>query len=136
LIRSVCRAFDSIRLITTEVHVSAPRFIEVRIEARLFADPHAAFDRVATEARDRLNAFLSPMKRDFGENVSPAALYAQLFGAPDAGTQVRSVEDLLVYVDGIPHEVGKPIEVPSDALVYPGNHLIIVRPDQDERSAR
>ena len=81
LIRSVCGAFDRIRLITTEVHVSAPRFMEVRVEARLLADPQAAFDRVSQEARDRLNAFLSPMARDFGENVSPAAIYAQLFGA-------------------------------------------------------
>lgn len=136
LIRSVCGAIDRIRLITTEVHVSAPRFMEVRVEARLLADPQAAFDRVSQEARGRLNAFLSPMTRDFGENISPAAIYAQLFGAADAGSQVRSVEDLLLYVDGIPHEVGKPIDVAPDALVYPGNHLIVVRPDPDERSGR
>jgi predicted phage baseplate assembly protein len=132
LIRSVCGVFENVRLITTEVYVAAPTFLEVRVEARLFADPQAAFDQVATDARKRLDEFLSPLARRFGENVSPAAIYAQLFGAPGT-TPVRSVEDLLVYVDGRPHEGGRPIEVPPDALVYSGAHLIVVRPDQDDR---
>jgi hypothetical protein len=129
LIRSVCNAFDEVRLITTEVYVAAPAFIEVRLEARLFAAPEAAFDQVAAEARNRVNTFLSPLQRQFGENVSPAALYAQLFGP--AGGDVRSVEELLVYVNGQPHDGGRPIDVPPEALVYPGNHLIVVRPDPD-----
>lgn len=129
LIRSVCQAFDEVRLITTEVYVSAPSFIEVRIEARLFAAPDAAFDQVATDARRRVDTFLSPLERQFGENVSPAALYAQLFGP--VGGAVRSVEELLVYVNGQPHEGGRPIDVPPEALVYPGSHLIVVRPDPD-----
>jgi predicted phage baseplate assembly protein len=136
LIRSVCGAFEKIRLITTEVYVAAPAFLEVRIEARLFADPQAAFDQVATDARKRLDDFLSPQARRFGENVSPAAIYAQLFGTPGPNNPVRSVEDLLIYVNGQPHEVRRPIEVPPDALVYPGAHLIVVRPDDDEPGAR
>jgi predicted phage baseplate assembly protein len=133
LIRSVCKALDHVRLITTEVYVAAPTFVEIRVEARLLAAPTAAFDQVARDARERLDEFLSPLHRGFGENVSPAAIYARLFGAPESGTQVRSVEDLLLYVNGQPHEVGRPIEVAPDALVYPGNHLIVVRPDQDDR---
>jgi predicted phage baseplate assembly protein len=135
LIRSVCRALDVVRLITTEVHVAAPNFLEVRIVARVFAEPQAAFDQVAQDARERLDMFLSPLNRQFGENVSPAALYSQLFGA-SGSTQVRSVEDLVVYVDGRQHEEGRPIEVPPDALVYPGDHLIVVRPDQDDETTR
>jgi predicted phage baseplate assembly protein len=136
LIRSVCKAFENVRLLTTEVHVSAPAFLEVRVEARLFAAPEAAFDRVAAEARKRLDAFLNPIARKFGENISPAAIYAQLFGGVDPATRVLSVENLLVYVDGQPRDPGRPIEVPPDALVYPGHHLIVVRPDQDERTSR
>ena len=44
---------------------------------------------------------------------------------------MRSVEDLLVYVNGLPHATGRPIEVAADAIVYPGAHVIVVRPDQD-----
>ncbi len=129
LVRSVCQALDGVRLITSEVYVSGPTFIEVRIEARLFAAADAAFDAVAQAARRRVDTFLSPRTRQFGENVSPAALYATLYGEP--GGQVRSVEDLLVYVNGLPHATGRPIEVPPDAIVYPGAHVIVVRPDQD-----
>ena len=131
LIRSVCGALDQVRLITTEAYVAAPRFLEIRVETRLFADPQAAFDQVALEAQKRLDEYLSPFKREFGENISPAAIYARLFGSDEKGTPVRSVEDLLLYVDGQPHEVRRPIEIPADALAYPGHHLIVVRPEKD-----
>jgi len=131
LIESVCRSLDAVRLITTEVYVAAPRFIELRIEARLFADPQAAFDQVAEAARTRLDDYLSPLQRDFGENISPAAIYARLFGE-GSSSGVRSVENLFVYVDGQQHDAGRPVEVPADSLVYPGHHLIVVRPDQDD----
>ena len=46
---------DRARLITTEVYVAAPRFIEVRIEARLLAAPRASFEidlhRIARRGR-------------------------------------------------------------------------------------
>jgi predicted phage baseplate assembly protein len=136
LIRSVCRALEKVRLITTEIYVAAPRFLEVRIEARLLADPEAAFDQVSNDARKRLDEFLNPAQRKFGENVSPAALYATLFGPTDAAAPVRSVENMVVYVDGRMHDVRRPIDVRADSLVYPGRHLIVVRPDPDERVTR
>jgi predicted phage baseplate assembly protein len=136
LIRSVCNALDAVRLITTEVYVAAPTFIEVRIEARLLARPEAAFDQVANDAQHRLDAFLDPLARDFGEDISPAALYSALFGPIDDERQVRSVENLIVYVDGLEHDIRTPIKVGPDALVYPGRHLIVVRPDPDQRVSR
>lgn len=136
LIRSVCTALEEVRLITTEVHVASPRFLEVRIEARLLAPPRASFDQVESDARRRLDSFLSPAQRDFGENISPAALYAALFGSAGGDAQVRSVENLLIHVNGQLHDAGRPIDVRPDSLVYPGRHLIVVRPDVDERVAR
>ena len=85
---------------------------------------------VVIDAGNRLDAFLNPFDRRFGEDIPPAAIYAHLFGPAD----VRSVENLLVYVDGQPADVGRPIEIPPHALVYSGQHLIVVRPDQDDRS--
>ena len=111
--------FENVRLITTEVYVAAPTFLEVRVEARLFADPQAAFDQVATDARKRLDEFLSPLARRFGENVSPAAIYAQLFGAPGRRPCDRSRTCWSTSTAGRTR-CGRPIEVPPDALVYPG----------------
>ena len=132
LLRSIGRVLDGVRLITTEVYVAAPTFVEIRVDARLFAEPEAAFDQVAQDARTKLAAYLSPFKRSFGENVSPAAIYSQLFGA---SAQIRSVEDLLVYVDGRLNPAGRPVEVDADAIVFSGDHLIVVRPDIDEGAA-
>lgn len=134
LIRSVARHLDAKRLLTSEVHVASPDFIEIRVEARLFAPPDAAFDEVARSARERLDRFLSPLTWEFGTNVSPAAIYRALLGSPEEKSLVRSVEDLLIYVNAAPHDAGRPVEVADDALVYPGEHLIVVRPDQDVRS--
>jgi phage-related baseplate assembly protein len=66
LLRSIGKAFEDVRLITTEVYVAAPTFIEIRVEARVFAEPEAAFDQVAQDARRTLNDYLSPFKRRFG----------------------------------------------------------------------
>lgn len=136
LIRALCRSFERVRLITTELYVAAPRFVEIRVEARLLADPQAAFDQVAADARGRLDAYLAPSARDFGEDLSPAAIYGRLFGAPDEKTRVRSVEDLTLFVDGAPHDLGRPVQIGPDAIVFAGDHLVVVRPDRDDRSAR
>jgi predicted phage baseplate assembly protein len=136
LIRSVCRLLDAKRLITTEVYVAAPAFLEVRIEARLLVAPQASFDQVAQDARARLDAFLSPAARDFGEDLSPASLYAKLMDVSGGDKTIRSVEDLVVYVDGQQQELRRPMKVRSDTLLYPGDHLIVVRPDPDDWVAR
>lgn len=136
LIRSVARLLDRKRLITTEVYVAAPRFQEVRIEARLLVAPQAAFDQVALEAAQRVNQLLDPARRGFGEDLSPAALYAVLLRPDDPLHTVRSVENLAIYVDGQQQDVRRPIAVPRDALLYPGKHLIVARPDPDEWGTR
>lgn len=126
LIESTCRQLDKLRLITTEVYVTAPTFIEIRVEARLLADPESAFDQVAENARARLESTLDARTWKLGANLSVAEIYRQLFG-----DRVRSVEDLLVYVDGRLHEVGGPVPVPDNAVIYSGNHIIVVAPDDD-----
>jgi hypothetical protein len=126
LIESVCRALDKLRLLTTEVYVSAPTFVEIRVEARLLAAPEAAFDEVAVSARERLESTIDARSWPLGANLSVAEIYRQLLGE-----RVRSVEDLLLYVDGRLHEVGGPVQVADDAVIYSGNHIIVVQPDLD-----
>ncbi|MCE3603665.1 putative baseplate assembly protein [Massilia sp. P8910] len=132
LIRSVCRVLDKKRLITTEVYVAAPLFLEVRVEVRLLVAPEAAFDQVALAAIERIDLLLNPARRGFGEDLSPAALYAALLRPDDPDQTVRSVENLVIYLDGQQQDVRRPIKVRPDALVYPGKHLIVARPDPDE----
>lgn len=136
LIRSVCRLLDKKRLITTEVYVAAPLFLEVRVEVRLLVAAEAAFDQVALAASARIDLLLNPARRAFGEDLSPAAVYAALLRPDDPDQTVRSVEDLVIYLDGQQQDVRRPIKVRPDALVYPGKHLIVARPDPDEWGTR
>jgi predicted phage baseplate assembly protein len=136
LIRSVARLLDTKRLITTEVYVAAPRFLEVRIEARLLVAATSAFDQVALEAAQRVDRLLDPARRGFGADLSPAALYSALLHADDPLQTVRSVEDLAIYVDGQQQDGRRPVAVPRDALLYPARHLIVARPDPDEWGTR
>jgi predicted phage baseplate assembly protein len=130
LIRSVCDRLENVRLITTEVYVAGPTFLRIRVEARLLAVPEAAFDEVALSARARLDALLDARRRKLGTDLSLSEIYRQLF--EDEQQRIRSVEDVLVYVDDRLHEARGPIKVPADAVVYAGDHLIVVQPEVDE----
>jgi predicted phage baseplate assembly protein len=129
LIRSVCARLDRVRLITTEVYVAAPTFLAIRIEARLIAAPEAAFDEVAEGARARLDKLLDPRTWALGKDLSVAEVYRELFADPT--NRIRSVENLLIYVDGRVQDVGGPLKVPPDAVVYGTDHVIVVERDDD-----
>lgn len=128
LIRSVCNLLDPQRLITTEVYVAGPAFLEVRIEARILAAPAASLDQVRLDAQKRLNTYLDPIARDFGQTTSSAAIYAQLYGT-NIDNAVHSIDSLAIYLNGQAHDIGQPITVGADSLIYPGDHLIVVLPD-------
>jgi len=127
-IRGVCNALDPARLLTTEVYVAPATFIEARIEARILVTPTASLDQVRLDALARLNAYLNPLNRDFGETISGAAIYACLFGA-NAERTIRSVDNLLIYVNNRQVDPGAAVPIGSDAVFFPGTHLIVVRPD-------
>ena len=129
LIRAVCARLDRVRLITTEVYVAAPTFLGIRIEASLIADPEAAFDEVAEGARARLDALLDPRTWPLGKDLSVAEIYRELFADP--GKRIRSVENLLIYVDGRVQDAGGPVKVAQDAVVYGTDHVIVVQRDVD-----
>lgn len=133
LIRAVCARLDRVRLITTEVYVAAPTFLGIRIEASLIADPEAAFDEVAEGARARLDALLDPRTWPLGKDLSVAEIYRELFADP--GKRIRSVENLLIYVDGRVQDAGGPVKVAQDAVVYGTDHVIVVQRDVDGAAA-
>ena len=91
---------------------------------------------MATDARKRLDEFLSPRPASSARTSRRRPSTRRSSAPPGAAHQVRSVEDLLVYVDGLTHDVGRPIEVPAGRDGLSGRHLIVVRPDQDDGSTR
>jgi predicted phage baseplate assembly protein len=125
LIRAACAMLDEKRLLTTEVFVKGPEYQEVRVEARVSANPYASFDTVALAARSAINALLDPRKRGFGKDLFPTSLYAAVL---DAHADIVGVLTLNIFVDGRRITALEPIAVPPDGLVYGGDHFISVQP--------
>lgn len=138
---AVCRQLDAVRLLTTEVYVRRPEYHPIKVQARVQAQPYAAFDDVARQVNTRINDYLSPLGRtpsyaksdwqsgsDFGASLFPTSLYNIILDVPD----VKAVPFLSVTRDGIPHDnVNEPVNVPPWGMVYGvAQHDIQVEPFQ------
>src|SRR5262249_36759709 len=122
LIRSLCGLLDTVRLLTTEVFVKGPSYREIRVEARVTANPYASFDIVSQNAIQAINDFLDPGQGKFGAQLFPTKLSAAFSGVPD----VVGVVTLNPYVDGRRHTTLDPIDSPPDGLFFGANHIVTV----------
>jgi predicted phage baseplate assembly protein len=127
LIASLCGMLDTRRLLTTEVFVKGPRYLEIRVEARVAANPYASFDAVSLAVLNALDQQLDPRKGSFGEDLSPTRLFSTILQVPD----VTAVLTLNIYVDGRRHIGLDPIAVPADGLVFGRNHIVTVEVAKD-----
>jgi hypothetical protein len=127
LIAALCAMLDERRLLTTEVFVKGPRYSEVRVEARVAANPYASFDAVSLAVLKALDQELDPRRGKFGEDLSPTRLYSSILQVPD----VTGVLALNIYVDGRRHIGLDPITVAADGLLFGLNHIITVEPAID-----
>jgi predicted phage baseplate assembly protein len=129
LLEEVCRHLEQARLLTTEMYVRPPSYVEVTVEARVAAEPYAAFDEVRRQVIERINAALDPHHRAFGLDLYPTSLFQQIQQVHD----VRAV--LNMSVNGREGEkLNEPIKLPPDALVYGGEHIIVVEAYSEEES--
>ena len=129
LIRQTCRYLDQFRLMTTEVYVKKPDYIEVKLEVRLVAERYAALDAVAEYVIQALNdsEYLDPNRQEFGRDIYPSRFYDVILDVDG----VRSVETLNVFVRGRLQALNKKITVPPDGLLYADNHEIVIVPATD-----
>ncbi len=128
LLRAVCRHLDRFRLLTTELYVRGPRFLAVRVSARVGARLTASFDAVARDVGEALDRFLDPGRWPFGRDLYPTSLYDEILDVDG----VEAVERLELEIDGQPHDkLAEPVVVPADGLVYGGSHEVVVRPAVD-----
>ena len=129
LLRTVCAYLDARRLLTTELFVVAPRYVDVEIDAQIVVsddvDPGVAKDAVAKALGD----YLHPLRGGddgagwlFGGTIRYSKLVQRVFTV--AG--VDSVEDLMVTLEHEP----KPecTDVPIDGIApYALPHLVALR---------
>lgn len=153
LITRVCRYLDARRPLTTELYVKGPEYQSIKIEARVEAQPYAAFDTVARDVSVAINEYLDPLGRrfgdeeeqgdtpgaatrgagkptgwNFGRDLFPTNLFSVILAVPD----VVAVPSLVVLVGGRPHEINEPVRVGRDGLLYGvAEHEINVVPTVD-----
>jgi predicted phage baseplate assembly protein len=128
LIRQICAVLDEKRLLTTEVFVKGPEFQEIRVEARVTAEPYASFDTVTLEIIKALDRLFDPRKGNFGKEIFPTSIFSAILPVKD----VVAVLSLNVFVDGRLHDDLDPVRVPPDGLVFGRNHIITVEPERDQ----
>lgn len=153
LISRVCEYLDDRRLLTTELYVKGPEYKQIKVEARVEANPYAAFDTVALNVSRAINTYLDPLGRtlpggpataggkppspapssggwDFGRDLFPTNLYSVILGVED----VVSVPNLEIRVDGQQHEINDPVTLRGDGLFYgASDHDIVVVPAVDRQ---
>ena len=122
LIRALCQELDQVRLLTTEVFVKGPSYQEIRVEARVIANPYASFDIVSQNVIQAIDELLDPRQGGFGNELFPTTIYAVMKNVSD----VVGVLTLNLYVDGRRYTSSNPIPVPPDGLFYGDNHIVTV----------
>ena len=127
-IRAVCQFLDERRLITTELHVSGPRYVAFeKLAATLAVGRDADLAAVGAEAAAKLLAFLHPLTGGregngwpFGAPIDFADLYDQLL----AVLQVRRVSGLSAAIEG---SDGDPL---ADVIGLPEGALPWLKPER------
>lgn len=131
---AVAAHLDRVRLMTTEVHVVAPRYRLIRIEADLLAQRNADFGIVRQAVEDRLNAFLHPLTGGadglgwpFGGDVFFSDLYRLILDTPNV---LRIVDgQLVIRSDGEAQPFCRDVALCPGELVYATGHGIDILAD-------
>ena len=158
---AVCNYLNERRLLTTELYVKGPEFFAVRVEARVAANPYAAFGTVEQDVSAAVNAFLDPLAGASRLKPKPptgpsdgkgggqaavgqaAAQHGSDFGQDLFPTHlysvilgvpdVRDVRYLAVTVNGQPWDLQMRVTIPRDGMVYGvDDHDISVEPYADQ----
>lgn len=154
----VCDRLNQGRLLTTELYVKGPEYYEIRVEARVAADPYAAFGTVEQKVKEAINAYLDPLAgasrlkakpspgpadssatakvsapdmprgSDFGQHLFPTHLFGVILNVPE----VRDVDYLAITVNGQPWDMQERVTIPPDGMLYGApDHDISVEPYQN-----
>lgn len=133
----VRNALDDRRLVGTALHIRAPRYIEVSVAATIrLAGPRGArpADEVERQAEEALDRYLNPYiggPQGQGWPFGRALYHAEIHGVLQQLPPVDAIEDVRISVDDGEGRAelrgGQPLSVPHDAVIYSGQHRVVVR---------
>lgn len=133
---AVCAHLNRKRLLTSEVHVVAPAYRRVRVDADLVASPSADVAEVKRAVEDRLTTFFHPLRggRDgrgwpFGGDVYFSEVYRQILDV-DGVDLIRHVG---LRLDGDRQADCTDLPIAEGTLVYSEGHDVVVSYDRGDR---
>jgi len=128
-LQAVCAYLNQHRLLTTEVFVAPPKYIQVSIEATVLARPTANPAQVKTQIETTLNTYLNPLtggEDGLGWELGTPVLHSEVFRRLLNSSGVQRIENLQIVVNGdrLPPCTDAPI--PINYLLFSTEHDITV----------
>lgn len=129
-LKLVARWLRRHRLVTTELHVAAPKYRKVEIRAEVKVKPTANSGTVVQALNEMLGKYFHPLSGGannegwgFGETISFAEIYRRILNTDGV---LRIVESkVLIVVDEKPQGDCQDISLNEDELVYSTEHRIL-----------
>lgn len=129
LLRTVCACLDARRLVTTELYVMKPTYVQVSIRASVVVSDDADLADVSEQIRNKLLAYFHPLTGGedkqgwpFGGTIYYSRVYQQVFDVEGVG----SITTLTILIDGDAQPVCTDVPIPAHALVYSTEHAVTV----------
>lgn len=127
-LRNVCQYLSDRRLITTELYVMPPTYRRVAVTASVTAQDTADAATLKRDIEDRLTTYFHPLTGGedgngwpFGEDI----YFSRVFGKVSIDG-IRSIESLVISIDGVAAAPCTNITVCDDVLLYSDGHDITV----------
>jgi hypothetical protein len=126
---AVASWLDRHRLVTSELYVTAPKYREVRIAARVIVEKNAISNQVVKFLKNRLLAYFHPLTGgtdatgwEFGGSIYFSDTYRLILETP--GVARLEVRDITTYVDGLPVEPATDVVLENNELVFSETHQV------------
>ena len=129
-LRAVCAYLNQRRLLTTEVYIAKPDYVQIEIRMEVIAKNSADLAEVQNQIVNVLNGFLHPLTGGvqgigwpFGRDVFYSEVFQQVFVVPG----VERIARLVIVRDGEEFPECTDVSIPEGALVFSTNHEVSVR---------
>ncbi|MFB2881589.1 putative baseplate assembly protein [Floridanema aerugineum] len=128
-LQAVCAYLNQHRLLTTEIFVAPPKYIQVSIEASVLTRPTANSAEVKTQIETTLNTYLNPLtggEDGLGWDLGAPVLHSEIFRRILNISGVQRIENLQIVVNGERFPPCTDAPIPINYLVFSTDHDITV----------
>lgn len=129
-IKTVCRHLNQHRLLTSEVYVSAPRYVEIKVASKVTVTPDSDSSAVVKAIQKEIDTFFHPLYGGddgegwpFGGDIYASDVYKIILKTEG----VERVDSMDIYKEGRKQEATSAIDIPGHSLLYTGRHEISAR---------